>query len=65
MNLKTTVGTQYNVAPGFAVGAEYLWNDMYQGGNNFVTGAVGTAAGANNNNNIKAHMFMIGSVVNF
>ena len=33
--------------------------------NNFVTGAVGTAAGANVNNNVKAQGFLIGNVINF
>ena len=38
------VGAGYAVAPGYSVYAEYLWNDQTQNANNFVTGAVGTAA---------------------
>ncbi len=59
------VGAGYAVAPGYSVYAEYLWNDQTQSANNFVTGAVGTAAGANLNNNIKGQGFLIGNVVNF
>jgi len=59
------VGGQYNIAPGFAVAAEYLWNDTYQGGNNFITGAVGTAPGANLNNNFHGQNFIVANVVNF
>jgi len=55
------VGANYTVAPGFTVFGEYLWEDMYQGGNNFLTGA----AGSNANNNIKSQGFLIGNVVNF
>ncbi|MEJ0018419.1 MAG: hypothetical protein WDN25_18030 [Acetobacteraceae bacterium] len=58
-------GVQYNVAPGFSVGAEYLWNDIQQSANNLVSNAVGTAAGSNLNNNFHGQMFMIGNVVNF
>jgi hypothetical protein len=60
-----STGLSYTVAPGYIVYAEYLWNDQYQGANNFVTGAVGTAAGANQNNNIRGQGFLIGNVVNF
>ena len=59
------VGAGYAVAPGYSVYAEYLWNDQTQNANNFVTSAVGTAAGANLNNNIKGQGFLIGNVVNF
>jgi len=59
------VGTQYNIAPGFHVGAEYLWQDVSQGSNNLVTGAVGTAAGAKANNTLTGQAVIIGSVVNF
>ena len=38
------VGANYIVAPGFTVFAEYLYEEIYQGANNFVTGAVGTTA---------------------
>ena len=41
------VGGNYVVAPGFTVFGEYMYEEIYQGANNFVTGAVGTAAGAN------------------
>ncbi len=60
-----SVGGNYNVAPGFQVLAEYLWGDQYQGARNFVSGAVGTAAGSNLNNNVKGQGFLIGNVVNF
>ena len=40
-------GANYVVAPGFTVFGEYMYEEIYQGANNFVTGAVGTAAGAN------------------
>jgi hypothetical protein len=39
--------------------------DTYQGNVNMISGAVGTAAGANLNNNIKAQGILIGQVVNF
>jgi hypothetical protein len=39
--------------------------DQYQGARNFITGAVGTAAGSNLNNNIRGQTFLIGNVVNF
>ena len=55
----------YTVAPGFTVFAEYLWGDQYQGARNFVTGAIGSAAGAGAFNNIKGQGFLIGNVVNF
>ena len=42
-----TFGANYVVAPGFTVFAEYMYEEIYQGGNNFVTGAVCTAPGAN------------------
>ena len=44
---------------------EYLWNDQYQGARNFVTGALGTAAGAGANNTIRGQGLVIGNVVNF
>ncbi len=59
------VAGSYTVAPGFTVFAEYLWNDQTQGARNFVSGAIGTAAGSNLNNNIKGQGFLIGDVVNF
>ena len=55
----------YTVAPGMTVFAEYLWGDQYQGARNFISGAVGTAAGANLNNNVKGQGFLVGNVVNF
>jgi Gram-negative porin len=55
----------YTVAPGFTVFAEYLWGDQYQGARNFVTGAIGSAAGAGAFNNIKGQGFLVGNVVNF
>jgi len=60
-----TFGGTYNVAPGFQVFAEYLWEDTQQAQNNFLTGAVGTAAGASLNNNVKNQGFLIGNVINF
>ena len=59
------VAGSFTVAPGFTVFAEYLWNDQTQGARNFVTGAVGTAAGSNLNNNIRGQGFLVGDVVNF
>jgi hypothetical protein len=59
------IGANYTVAPGFTVFTEYLWEDLYQGSNNFLTGAVGTAAGSGLNNNYKTQGFLIGNVVNF
>jgi hypothetical protein len=59
------VGASYTVAPGYQVFGEYLWNDQYQGARNFVTGALGTAAGSNANNTIRGQGFVIGNVVNF
>jgi len=59
------VGGSFTVAPGFTVFAEYIWGDQTQGARNFVTGAIGTAAGSNLNNNIKGQGFLIGDVVNF
>ena len=35
-------GASYTVAPGYTVWAEYMYQDIYQGGVNLVTGAVGT-----------------------
>jgi hypothetical protein len=40
---------------------EYLYNDIYQGGVNMITGATGSNA----NNNIKGQGFLVGNVVNF
>ena len=45
--------------------AEYLWGDQYQGARNFVSGAIGTQAGSNLNNNVKGQGFLVGDVVNF
>ena len=59
------VGGNYVVAPGFTVFGEYMYEEIYQGANNFVTGAVGTAAGANANNKVKAQGFLLGNVINF
>jgi Gram-negative porin len=59
------LGASYTVAPGFTVYAEYLWNDQTQNARNFVSGAIGTAAGSNLNNNVKGQGFLIGDVVNF
>jgi hypothetical protein len=58
-------GVGYTVAPGYIVYAEHLWQDQTQNGMNCVSGAVGTAAGAGVNNNIKGQGFLIGNVVNF
>jgi hypothetical protein len=55
------VGAGYYVAPGFMVYAEYLWNDMYQGGVNQITGAIGSGA----NNEIKGQGFLIGNNMTF
>ena len=58
-------GVSYTVAPGYTVYSEYLWQDQYQGARNFITGAVGSAAGANLNNEIRGQGFLVGNVVNF
>ena len=39
-------GANYVVAPGFTVFGEYMYEEIYQGANNFVTGVVGTSASA-------------------
>ena len=54
-------GVSYNVAPGYYVYGEYMFQDIYQGGVNIGTGAVGTSTG----NYAKSQGFMIGNVVNF
>ncbi len=58
-------GLSYQLAPGFTVWAEYLWNDQQQSARNFISGAIGTTAGSNLNNNIKGQGFMVGNVVSF
>jgi Gram-negative porin len=60
-----STGLSYTIAPGFTTFAEYLYMDQYQGARNFISGAVGTAAGSNLNNNIRGQTFLIGNVVNF
>ena len=54
-------GASYTVAPGYIVYAEYMWQDIYQGGVNMISGALGSNA----NNTIKGQGFLIGNVVNF
>jgi len=54
-------GAQYTVAPGYAVYAEYMWQDIYQGGVNLITGALGSGA----NNEIRSQGILLGNVVNF
>ncbi len=56
-----SVGMQYQLAPGMSVAAEYLWNDVYQGGVNMVSGALGSNA----NNNAHGQSVVIANVVNF
>jgi hypothetical protein len=56
-----SAGLAYTVAPGYTVYGEYLYNDIYQGGVNMITGATGSNA----NNNIKGQGFLVGNVVNF
>ncbi len=60
-----STGVGYTVAPGFQVFGEYLYMEQTQSANNFISGAVGSAPGANNNNTIKGQTFLIGNVVNF
>jgi hypothetical protein len=55
------VGAGYTVAPGFTVYAEYLWNDIYQGGVDQISGALGSGA----NNEIKGQGFLIGNNLTF
>jgi predicted porin len=54
-------GVSYQIAPGLSTYAEYIWNDQYQGGNNFISGAINSNA----NNNLKGQGFLIGQMVNF
>ncbi len=54
-------GLSYTVAPGYIVYGEYLWQDVYQGGVNMVTGATGSNA----NNEMRSQGFLVGNVVNF
>ena len=54
-------GLCYTVAPGYMVYGEYMWQDVYQGGVDWITGA----AGSNANNTVKWQGFLIGNVVNF
>jgi hypothetical protein len=54
-------GLSYTVAPGYIVYGEYMWQDIYQGGVNMITGA--TASNANNE--IRSQGVLIGNVVNF
>ena len=55
------VGVGYTVAPGLIVYAEYQYDTLYQGGFNFVTSAIGSAA----NNNARSQGLLVGNVVNF
>lgn len=55
------VGVGYTVAPGYSVYAEYQYDTLYQGGFNFVTSGIGSAA----NNNVRSQGLLIGNVVNF
>ncbi len=59
------VGFSYQFAAGYTAFAEYIWNDQQQSARNFITGAIGSAAGSNLNNNIKGQGFLIGNMVNF
>jgi len=54
-------GVSYVVAPGYIVYGEYMWQDVYQGGVNMLTGATGSNA----NNEARSQGFLIGNVVNF
>ncbi|HEX3405589.1 MAG TPA: hypothetical protein VHT74_35225 [Acetobacteraceae bacterium] len=54
-------GVSYTVAPGYTVWAEYMYQDIYQGGVNIGLGTIGTNAG----NDIKSQGVMLGNVVNF
>ena len=60
-NRAIDTGVSYVVAPGMTVWAEYMWQDVYQGGVNQITGAIGSNA----NNEIRSQGFLIGDVVNF
>ena len=60
-NRAIDTGVSYVVAPGMTVWAEYMWQDVYQGGVNQITGAVGSNA----NNEIRSQGFLLGDVVNF
>jgi hypothetical protein len=54
-------GFSYAIAPGFTAYAEYMYQDVYQGGVNQITGALGTGA----NNEIRSQGFLVGNVVSF
>jgi predicted porin len=63
-------GANYVVAPGFTVFGEYMYEEIYQGANNFITGVAGTSAsavagGSLANNTAKAQGFLLGNVINF
>ena len=64
-----TFGGIYNVAPGFQVFAEYLWEDRTQRLNNFVTGATGLGGvnrgGLPPTTTSRNQGFLIGNVINF
>src|SRR6202012_4529769 len=47
----------YTVAPGYIVFAEYMYQDVYQGGVNLITGANGSGA----SNTLKSQGVMIGN----
>jgi hypothetical protein len=52
------LGLTFNIAPGIAIWASYLYGTRYQGDFNFQTGAVGTAY-----NNVKSQAFGVGPVI--
>ena len=54
-------GVSYNVAPGLQVYADYLYQEMTQGGFNFVTGGVGSNA----NNTFHSQGVVIGNQITF
>jgi len=54
-------GVDYTVAPGFLVFADYMYQEVYQGGYNFGTGGVGSSA----NNTYHSQGIVIGNAIAF
>jgi hypothetical protein len=54
-------GVDYTVAPGFLVFADYMYQEVYQGGFNFGTGGVGSSA----NNTYHSQGIVIGNAIAF
>jgi len=55
------VGVDYTVAPGFLVFADYMYQEVHQGGFDFVTQAIGTSA----NNTYHSQGIILGNQISF